>query len=143
MAVNTDRLVSTFLKMRRTLRAEKKVWDMREELIKSQMKQIEIELLRRALEEGVTGYTVKGAGTTYIAEEVHLSIADDEDFFEFVLASGDLEFFERRPSLGHVKAYQKLNDGKLPPGLRAFRENRMRVRASNKKGVVDDDPSDD
>lgn len=137
--VNTDRLVRVFLKIRSTLSADSKAWEMHKAHLKSQMKQIEVELLRRALAEGVDGYSVKGMGTTYINEEWHISIVDDPDFFEFIRESGDLDFFERRVSLKHLKAYQKLNKGMIPPGLRVFRENRMRVRASKKKGVVDDD----
>lgn len=141
--VTTEMLVDTFLMMRAVLGAERKVWEAREEKIKKDMRRVENELLRRAQEQGVEGFK-SSKGTTYIAEDTKLSISSEEDFFAFCLKTGDLDFFERRPSLRHVMEYQKNNEGRMPPGLRAFRENRMRVRASKKKGQVDlDDDSED
>lgn len=134
----TDALVSTFVKIRAKRSAVKRAYEAEYDELGKKLRMVENELLRRALEQKVEGFKTN-SGTTYIKEEKHVSIADPDDFGTFVLETGDLAFFEQRPSLGHVMEYQKAHDGNLPPGVRMFRENRMRVRASNKKGEVDDD----
>jgi hypothetical protein len=136
--ITTDALVRVFVKIRDTRAAKKRAFEAIDTDLKAKQRRIENELLRRAIENKMEGFKT-AAGTTYVKEDKHVSIADADEFTEFVLESGDLGFFEQRPSLGHVMEYQKAHDGNLPPGIRMFRENRMRVRASNKKGEVEDD----
>jgi hypothetical protein len=136
--VETDRLVRVFIKIRAARSDLKRTFETEDGELKGKLRQVENELLRRALEQGLKGFNTNN-GTTYVKEEQHVSIADPDDFMEFVKEEGDLYFYEQRPSLGHVREYQKAHDGELPPGIRMFRENRMRVRATNKKGEEDDD----
>jgi hypothetical protein len=130
---NTDQLVRVFLKMRNARSDLKETYEAQDNVLQENMKRIEVELLRRAQEQGVVGFTCAD-GTTYISEEVHASIEDYNRFTEF-LESPDLEdpyaFYEQRPSLKRIKEYQANNDGAAPPGIRLFRENRMRVRAKS------------
>jgi len=151
----TDSLVRVFIKMRAKRSSIKEAYEEQDDVLKEQMKQIEIELLRRAQEQGVEGFST-AEGTTYIAEEVHASIGDPNVFIEF-LESPDLEdpyaFYEQRPSLKRIKEWQdahktvnpdtnKVEMGAPPPGIRLFRENRMRVRAKSngkiKRGAPDE-----
>lgn len=132
--IETDRLVRSFINIRNARKALKDKYDTEDEALESKLKTIEIELLDRALKENVTGFTCKG-GTTYIAEEVSVSIADADAFHSFVRETGDLDFYVQRASLGHIREYQKIHEGKPPPGIKLFRENRMRVRAAKKKGA--------
>lgn len=129
--VETDRLVRAFVRIRDRRAELKREFTLADDDLKGKQRQIENELLRRAQADNLEGFNTK-FGTTYIAEERHVSIADPDEFAPFVLETGDLLFYEQRPSLGHVMEYQKAHDGKLPPGVRMFREFRMRVRA--KKG---------
>jgi hypothetical protein len=141
----TDKLVRVFIKMRAARSAIKDVYELQDNKLKEDMKQIEIELLRRAIDQGVEGFTT-AAGTTYIAEEVHASIGDPDAFTAFLDETEDpYLFYEQRPSLKRIKEWQDLHKsinpetekvemGPPPPGIRLFRENRMRVRAkSNSK----------
>jgi len=134
----TDALVRTFIKIRDARSENKRTFEAVDEQLKQKLRRVENELLRRAQEQGVKGFTAE-SGTTYIKEDKHVSIADSDDYMEFVLETGDLLFYEQRPSLKHIVEYQNAHDGKLPPGVRMFRENRMRVRAAKQKGEVDDD----
>jgi len=140
--MTTDSLVRVFIKIRDKRSGLKRAFDVEDEELKAKQRKIENELLRRALEDKVEGFKTT-AGTTYIKEDRHVSIADSDEFTAFVLSVGDLAFFEQRPSLGHISEYQKAHDGNLPPGVRMFRENRMRVRAATKKGETNVSRSDD
>lgn len=131
-SITVDKLTQAFVRIRDKRRELKHTFDAEDEVLKEKLKQVEIELLRRAQEEGVTGWKTPH-GTPYMTEDQHTSIADPDGFMEFVLQTGDLLFYEQRPSLSHIKEYQKAHDGELPPGVRMFRENRMRVRATKKE----------
>lgn len=132
--IETDRLVRAFIKIRTLRGAKKKAFEIEDDELKQKQRVVENELLRRAQEQNVEGFKTAD-GTTYKSEERHVSIADADDFSEFVKETGDLLFFEQRPSLGHIMEYQNAHKGSLPPGIRMFREFRMRVRASKKKEV--------
>jgi hypothetical protein len=135
--ISTAKLIRVFIKMRNTRSALKKKYEDEDAVLKANLRLVENELLSRAQAENVEGYRSK-AGTTYRGIEQHVSIADRDLYHQFVMQTGDLEFFEQRPSLGHIVEYQKNHDGRPPPGIRLFREERMRVRASNKgKGDTD------
>ena len=130
---DTDQLVRVFIKMRNARTVLAKKFDDEDGVLKENLKTIEIELLRRAQEQGVEGFKTKD-GTTYISEEVHISIGDDNAFYDFLETQDNpYVFFEHRPSLKTVKEYQRDNSGNIPPGIRIFRENRMRVRAGKDK----------
>lgn len=128
----TDKLVKLFIKTRAAKSAAKKVFDAQEAEFKTIMEACENHMLKRADADGVTGFTTP-FGTTYTAETAKISIADDAAFFEFVLAQGDLDFFERRVSSTHVTEYMTKNEGAAPPGLNIFREREMRVRKASDK----------
>ncbi|HEX6825830.1 MAG TPA: hypothetical protein VF077_05870 [Nitrospiraceae bacterium] len=141
--VSTDRLVRAFIKIRNTRAERTREFEAADAEMKASMKLIEVELLGRAQEQGLAGYTVEGVGTTYTSEDMHASIKDDTAFFDFVRETGDLDFFERRITIKHIKEYMAANDGELPPGIHVFRELRMRVRTARAKGRSKDAERDD
>lgn len=140
-AIKVDRLIAVYTKIRAVLAAETRAYEERKAELKGQQRTIENALLARSQQQGVDGFKTD-AGTAYQAEEMNLSIADDVEFFAYVLQTGDLEFFERRVSMKHVREYQKINDGRLPPGLHAFRELRMRVRKPITRGAKANEEND-
>lgn len=143
--ISTQQLIRVFLKIRNAKAAATRAYEAKDAEFKASLKMVEAELLRRALEQEVEGFKVKGLGTAYTKEEMHVSIGDDKTFYQFCRDTGDLDFFERRITIKHVKEYMAANNGELPPGIHAFRENRMQVRAATekRKGRINDDESDD
>jgi hypothetical protein len=135
-APTTEALVRTFVRIRNARSELKEQYEGKDDQLKTDLRTVENELLRRAQEQGVKQFKTDD-GTAYIGEEQHVSMADAEVFRSFVQEQGDLLFYEQRVSLGHVKEYMDANDGKLPPGVNFFRENRMRVRSNRKKGEAD------
>lgn len=135
-APTTEALVRVFVRIRDARSSLKEKYEDEDNKLKSDLRAVENELLRRAQEQGVKQFKTDD-GTAYIGEEQHVSMADAEVFRSFVEETGDLLFYEQRVSLGHVKEYMDAHDGKLPPGVNFFRENRMRVRANRKKGEGD------
>jgi len=131
--IETDRLVRAFIRIRDARSELTAEFNAKDAEMKENLRTIENELLARAQVDGVKGYTTT-YGTTYIAEDVHASMASHDDFHAFVLGAGNLDFFEQRPSLKMIKEYQGGHDGAVPPGIHLFREFRMRVRAPKKGG---------
>jgi hypothetical protein len=113
-----------------------KAFEAQDQQYKAILEYIESSLLEQALREGVEGYRTP-YGTTYVSEVARYSVGDDTAFTTFLDQlpedESPYEFFERRISATHVKAYMEAHDGTLPPGLNQFREKVMRVRKSNGK----------
>lgn len=122
-----DKLVKRFVGLREARAAENKAAEEVDKEYKELLKAVENELLRRADVEGVEGFKTE-FGTTYKDVNMSASFADEDTFYNFVRRSGDLEFFERRIKIAHLKEYMANHDGQLPPGLNVFREYTMRVR---------------
>jgi hypothetical protein len=131
--LNVDEKIALYLKLRQGKSAITKHLDAVEAQYKEVMVAIENHLLAAADKLDVSGFTVKGVATTYTAETKKISIADDTAFFNHVLTTKDLDFFERRVSSLHVDEVMKLNGGVPPPGLNIFRERVMRVRKAGEK----------
>lgn len=128
----TDALVRVYIKIRAARSTLKKAYDEEDGDLQVKQKKIEVELLRRAQEQGVEGFKTED-GTTYRATDTHAKIADPDAFRTFVLSTGDLDFYEQRPSLKHIKEFSDEHEGKVPPGVHLFREERMRVRTASKR----------
>lgn len=131
-ALPVEKRVKLYIKTRAAKSAAQKEFDEQEAQFKKIMELCENSMLKDADGQGVTGFTTPW-GTTYAAETMKLSIADDNAFYSFVKQQGDLDFFERRVSSTHVQKYMEQSGGVLPPGLSAFRERVMRVRKASEK----------
>lgn len=128
--IHIDKLVRKFVRFRDEISAITRELDARTELLKGGQDAIENELLRRAHEQGVTGFNTE-FGTTYLAVDTNVSIADDKAFYAFPQA---IEMLQRRVSSTAVKEYMSKNGGHLPPGLNIFNEQRMKIRRSQNGG---------
>ena len=126
-AAPVDKRVAKYVKLRDERAATNKAADQFDKEYKQTLVAIEASILKDAHEQGVTGFKTE-AGTAYTEEVMVASIADDKIFFDFVRASGDLDFFERRLKVGHIKEYADANGGVIPPGLNTFRELKIKVR---------------
>jgi hypothetical protein len=134
VAIPIDKLVSVYLKIRNTKRAESAAAKKRAADLEAQMLQIEAELLRRQREAGTTGFTIKGIGTTYTDEDMKVSIGDAVAFLDFCRTEDDgLEFLQHRVATTHLQKWMKANPERAVPGLQIHRELRVRVRTANNK----------
>lgn len=127
-----DKLVKLYLKTREAKSLDKRAFDEQAKQFDAIMDTCENTMLASCIATGDTGFTTP-YGTTYTAETVKISLADDTAFFAFVRAQDDLDFFERRVASKHVQDYMTLNNGSVPPGLSIFREKVMRVRKAGEK----------
>lgn len=126
-----DKLVKRFVGLREGRAANTKQYEEVDKEFKELLKAIEIELLSRAQTEGVEGFKTE-FGTTYKDVAMSASFADEDTFYNFIRKTGDLEFFERRLKIAHLKEYMSAHEGQLPPGINVFREYTMRVRKNAK-----------
>jgi hypothetical protein len=121
--------VAKYVQLRDARAASNKANDEIDRAYKECLEAIETSFLASAHEQGVSGFKTQH-GTVFSEEQVLASIADEAAFFNFVLEEGDLDFFERRIKITHIKEYAKMNGGRFPPGLNIFREFKMKVRRS-------------
>jgi len=121
--------VAKYVQLRDARAAGNKAHDEIDRAYKECLEAIEASFLASAHEQGVSGFKTQ-YGTVFSEEQVLASIADEAAFFNFVLEEGDLDFFERRIKVTHIREYAKMNDGRFPPGLNIFRELKMKVRRS-------------
>lgn len=128
----TDELVLAFARIRDARAELKRKYETADNELKQKLTTVENEMLRRAQEQGVDGFKTE-YGTTYQSETQHISIADDDEWVSFLKEENDPSYLERRPALGRIKEYMEANGGKLPPGIKMYRELHMRVRAKGEK----------
>lgn len=130
--LTVDKQIKLYVKAREAKSKAARAADLEAAQFDQIMKTAQNFMLRNAQQQGVEGFKSEW-GTTYTAETTKISIADDTQFFGFVLDQKDLDFFERRVSSTHVEQFQKANPEVTPPGLNIFREKVMRVRKANEK----------
>jgi hypothetical protein len=137
--ITDDKLVKVYRKIRTARAAASREYKAKDEELKAQLALIENTILGRLNERGATS-TKTNEGTAFRVENLTSNIADDGPFFGFCIETKDLNFFQRRISIEHLKAYMKKNQGNLPPGLNIFREYGVNVRAPGKGGGTSEPP---
>jgi hypothetical protein len=126
------KLVGVYIKIRDALAKLSAQYDIEKKVLTDQRDMLQTELLRRLHERGAT-QTQTPNGTAFIKENMTITIADEEAYGGFVIEQKDYAFYQKRAKVEHVQAYMKLNCGRLPPGLSAFRELTINVRAPGKE----------
>lgn len=124
---SVDRRVEKYIQLRDARAANTKAYEAVDKAFKECLTSIEASLLADTHAQGVKGFKTE-KGTVYTEERMQASIADEAVFFDFVRESGDLDFFERRLKVGHLKEWAEDHDGQIPPGLNIFRELGVKVR---------------
>jgi hypothetical protein len=132
MDITDARLVRVILKIRTSMAELTRQYEVEYGRLKEQKSRLDAEMLKRLLDRGADS-TKTDEGTAYVAEEMSASCSDENTFYEFVRATGDLDFFERRIKIGHLREYMEEHNGRIPPGLNVFRQNVVRVRAPTSK----------
>ena len=127
--IGDDRIVKAIVKMREAIASETKESEARVKVIKTQKEQLETELLRRLLARGAT-QTKTAFGTAFVDESMKAQIADEEVFRAFVRDSGDLDFYQKRLKVEHLREYMREHGDSLPPGVSIFKEKGITVRTN-------------
>lgn len=126
--VSVDRLVATYIKIRDARAAASSVYKKQDAEFKEKMDLINNALLAKAHDDGVTGFKVKGVGTTYIDIELHCSGSDWGVFYSWMKENDALDMLERRIKSTEIKKYMEEHEGAIPPGVSTFSQQIMKVR---------------
>lgn len=137
--ITDDKLCKVYRRIRAARAQATREYKARDDELKGQLTLIENTILGRLNERGATS-TKTTEGTAFRVENVQAAIADDLGFFGFIRQTGDLDFFQRRISIEHLKAWMKANNNTMPPGLNVFREFGVNVRAPGKGGGKNEPP---
>ena len=134
-AIQDDRLVKVFVKIREAKSAFKKAFEEEMEAkFDGPLRQLQTELKKRLMERHNDGLKTE-FGTVYIAETLKVSCQDWGVFHAWIKENDALDFLEQRVKAGEVQTYMEKHQGELPPGLSVFRETEARVRKPTKRGA--------
>lgn len=126
---NVDRLVAVYIKIREAKAAATSAYEKQDREYKEQMETVENELLRRAQEEGVTGFKTEH-GTTYMETKLVASGSDWGVFYSWMKDNDAMDMLERRIKSTSIKEYMENHDNAIPPGVSIFTQLQMKVRRS-------------
>ena len=83
---------------------------------KTTVNELESMVLTKLHELRLTSVKVEGKGTAYTSKRTSAKVESPEDFFGFVLSTGQTEFLEARASKNTVEEYVE-STGNPPPGV--------------------------
>lgn len=129
MAVDMNRMVRAYVKLRDARSALKKEFDGKDSELKAAQERLEGEMLR-FLEANKMDSVRTDAGTFYRQEVVIPSAADWKLLYDFIRENDAFEMLERRITRKAVKEYMEANNDALPPGVQIFRKYEVNVRRS-------------
>ena len=130
-AMDANKLVKLYLRTRESKSAAAAAFKTQESQFNAIMDACETALMAAADKAGVEGFKTE-LGTTYMGQEVKISIADDTAFKAFLETQDDkYGFFERRVSSTRVNEYLKAHNDEYPPGLNIFRTRVVRIRKNS------------
>jgi hypothetical protein len=127
--IQDDRLVRVAVKIRDAIAKTTKEYEAAKKVLTDQQAQVEQEIMNRLKKRGAT-QTKTPAGTAFLGERMTASIADENLFTAFVLDNKDVDFYQKRVKIEHLKEYMDANEGRLPPGINIFREVTLNLRRS-------------
>jgi len=135
--MDAEATTKLFLQVREAAAQSTREYDARQAQFKRIRETCENQLLVKADNAGVTGFKIDGVATTFVAEDVKITMADAAQFAAFLNGLPPEQdrygFYEQRVSSRRVTEYMKANGGTAPPGLNLFRQRVMRVRKASEK----------
>jgi hypothetical protein len=126
--IGDDKLVKVALKIRDKIAEVTKEFEAQVKVLKDQQTAVTTEIIRRLNERGAT-QTKTPFGTAFVGEKMTANIADAATFKSFCLEHQDLDFYQARVKIEHLREYMEANEGRLPPGINVFREVTLNLRA--------------
>lgn len=139
--IGDDRIVRVIIKIRDAIAELNTEYKGKLDALEQQKHRLEVELIGRLQQRGAT-QTKTDFGTAFFGESMKVTIADPEAFKAFCRKQDDLDFFQLRVKLEHLKEYIAGSGGEVPPGLSIFREVTLNVRVPTKKGSKSDGATD-
>lgn len=124
---SVDKLVDVYIKLRDRRAARTSQYEKEDKTDKEKMEVVEAALLKRAEEEGVTGFKTEH-GTTYVDVKYLCSGADWGAFYNWMKENDALDMLERRIKSTSIKTYMEENEGAIPPGVNVMSVRQMKVR---------------
>ena len=132
MSVDYDKIVKAYLRMRAAKAALKKEYEKAAKEIDEQMNMVEMHLMK-----GLIGMKVKSmaasTGLFYLETIVKAEPEDWPLYRKFVVENDAWDGIHKRVGSGFVSEYMEKHDGEPPPGIKIFREQVVRVRATDEK----------
>lgn len=126
--LKTDQLVEVYVQLRDKRAQRKAAYENDDADDKSKQERVESELLRRFQESGMESVRTK-SGTAYKSIKTSATIADWDEFFQYVVENQAWELVGRHCSKDGVKEYKEANSA-VPPGINWREELTVNVRRS-------------
>ena len=125
--MNIDQVIEGYLALRGQKEALAK--KQKEEMapLLDKMEKVENWLQAQLQSQGLTSIAAKGVGTAFLETRTDAGVADWDAAFEWIKATGQWAFLERRVSKSVVKDYMDAH-GEVPPGIAVSSEVVLRVR---------------
>ena len=107
-----------------------RAYEAEKDRIQGQMETLE-QVLLGSLHRGKVKSIACEAGTVYTETVMQVSCSDWPAYHAWLIEKGELDGLEKRVGRKFVEAYAADNDGELPPGIEARREQVVRIRVGN------------
>jgi hypothetical protein len=123
-----DKLVKVAIKIRDRIAEITREHEAQVAVLKEQQTSVTNEIIKRLHTRGAT-QTKTPNGTAFLGEKMTATIADAAMFKGFCLTEQDLDFYQARVKIDHLKEWMEKHEGRLPPGVNIFREVTLNLRA--------------
>lgn len=127
MAVDIDRVVATYVKMRDARAALKRDYEARDQEIKAKMEKLDGFLLGHLIQTSSESVRTEH-GTFYRQKDLMVSASDWAALYAWIKENDAFDALERRVTKTFVAKHMEENDGEVPPGISTFSRYVVRVR---------------
>ena len=130
MALDIDRINAVYLKMRVKKAEITRAFEAEKRDIEQQMETLENVLLGHLQANKVRSMATT-SGTVYTEEVMQAQCEDWQAYHAWLIETGRMEGLERRVGQKFIKDYADENEGELPPGIAARRQQVVRIRVAS------------
>ena len=127
--LSSDKLVKVYLKMRDARAKLSKEFDEADGVIKTQMKLVEVELLKVCNTVGASSIRTE-FGTIMRGVDTRYWTSDWGAMYEFIRETGQVDLLERRVAQGNMKEFLSSNPDKMPKGMNIESSYKITIRRS-------------
>ena len=127
--ISSDKLVKVYLKMQDARAKLSKEFDEADGVIKSQMRLVEVELLKVCNSVGASSIRTE-YGTIMRGVDTRYWTSDWGAMHEFIKETGQVDLLERRVAQGNMKEFLSSNPDKMPKGMNIESSYKITIRRS-------------